>query len=1088
MGEIKKVIKYIVGRAGSGKSKYIVDDIKEKLKQGSQSIYVIVPDQYTYETEKQLIDVLGGLMYVEVLSLKRLLYRVLSAAGGAKEHYVSNQGRAMLILKALQQNEIELSVLKKEIRSDSFYKNMSELIANFKRFCTEPNELISAIEKIDNQMTKDKLLDIASIYTAVNNIIAPYKDSEDIVLDAANRINGAEFLRGSHIYFDGFETTANAMNVIVQALLPVCESVNISFRMDANENSELFSIERGMLNGFRNIAEKMGENEEFVLLPLPDQKLPQRNEELKLIESDYFEYPFKEYEKQPENVKVYIAENTIDEANNIAKTILSLTREKNYKYNQITVIVPDINEQGRIVSRALREHGIEYYMDEKRSIYESPFPEFILKSLSIAKRGINAEDILALFKTGLLVDDETASDLCHYILEKGIDTYKFLYPFEDYRDKDLESIREKIIGAYEEFIEKASKALSYEHVAKSLYQLIEKLDIQKTISDMANEFLEIGESEIASVQAQCYNACISALDDAVLYLKNTEVSIESFIQILKAGFSMVEIGVIPGHGDAVLIGDLKRSMIGEIKALFIMGCQEGILPRVPDSGLLLSDDDVNALKEVGLIAGNDGSYLEAQDNLNLYRAFSKPSERIYISYALKDAGERILRPSSIISRIKELFPKLKEKSFADIKPIDNITAPLPTAIYAISELRDYIDSQTMASETKEAYRQLNNMPINTLIDIGEKALYYDGARNAQNDSVNEKVSASKIETYAKCPFMFLSQYLLNPNIVEPYELTPISQGQYFHKCLEQFTKQYLIDKDLSVYDEEGIKENIKSVIEKTANDESYLLLRENARNEYMIKKAGELAYNTAFYVYKYLKESKFKPFNSELQFKDDSGYRIYEQTLLEGVIDRIDSYEKDGKTYYSIIDYKSSTKEIDFADVYNGLSLQPLLYLSALLDSKLKEGLKAVPAGAFYLKVDDPISLIKDDLSDLKSIIDKKYDMNGVRLKDAEIGDALDPNRDYIPGDNTMYSLTDAAFNNLIEFSNKKAAEIIENIKSGNMDINPIKKKDGSPVCQYCNYRDICGYDEALNDNRQITPHQKDMLLNEIEEVLKDEK
>lgn len=1082
------MIKYILGRAGCGKSKYIVDDIKEKLKQGSQNIYVIVPDQYTYETEKQLIDVLGGLMYVEVLSLKRLLYRVLSAAGGAKEHYVSNQGRAMLILKALQENEIELSVLKKEVRSESFYKNMSELIANFKRFCTEPSDLISAIDKIEDQMTKDKLNDIASIYAAVNSIIAPYKESEDIVLDAANRINGAEFLRGSHVYIDGFETTANAMNVIVEALLPVCASVNISFRMDINENSELFSIERGMLNGFRNIAEKMGENEEIITLPLPTQKIPQRNEELKLIESDYFEYPFKTYEKEPENVQIYIAENTMDEAKFIAKTIIELAREQDYKYNQITVIVPDINEQGRIVSRALREHGIEYYMDEKRSIYESPFPQFILKSLSIAKRGLNAEDILSLLKTGLFFDEETQSDLCHYILEKGIETYKFLYPFEDYRDRDLEHYREKIIGAYEKFIEKTSNALSYEHVAKALYQLIEQLDIQKTISDMANEFSQADENEIASVQVQCFNACISALDDAVLYLKNTEVSIDSFIQILKAGFSMVEIGVIPGHGDAVLVGDLKRSMTGEIKALFIMGCQEGVLPRVPDSGLLLSDDDVNALKEAGLTAGNDGSYLEAQDNLNLYRAFSKPSEKVFVSYALKDAGERILRPSSIISRLKELFPNLKEKSFADNKPIDNITSPLPTAIYSIGGLREYIESEKMAPEIKEAYRQLNNMPIKDLIDIGEKALYYDGARNAQNDSVDEKVSASKIETYAKCPFMFLSQYLLSPNIVEPYELTPISQGEYFHKCLEEFTKQYLINKDLNAYDEEGIKENIKNVIEKTANDESYLMLRENARNEYMIKKAGELAYNTAFYVYKYLKESKFKPSSSELQFKNETGYKLYEQTLLEGVIDRIDSYEKDGKTYYSIIDYKSSTKDIDFAEVYNGLSLQPLLYLSALLDAKLKEGLKAVPAGAFYLKVDDPISLIKDDLSDHKNILDKRYDMNGVRLKDAEIGDALDPKRDYIPGDNTMYSLTDTAFNNLIEFSNKKAGEIIQNIKSGNMDINPIKKKDGSPVCQYCNYRNICGYDETLHDDRPISSHQKDMLLSEIKGAQEDEK
>ena len=290
----------------------------------------------------------------------------------------------------------------------------------------------------------------------------------------------------------------------------------------------------------------------------------------------------------------------------------------------------------------------------------------------------------------------------------------------------------------------------------------------------------------------------------------------------------------------------------------------------------------------------------------------------------------------------------------------------------------------------------------------------------------------------------------------------------------------MLNTDVNSYSDEEIKEHIKGVIEKTANDSVYLPLRENARNEYMLKRAGELAYGTAYSVYTYLKESKFKPSECELEFKGETGLAIGEHTTLQGKIDRVDTYEKDGKSYYSIIDYKSSAKTIDYSEVYNGLSLQPLLYLSALIENKLKEGIDAHAAGAFYLKVDDPIVRANDDLSDINKIFGERYNMSGVRTGESEIADALDPERAYIPGDKTMYTLGEKALNSLLEFSNKKAEEILHNMEQGDFDITPIKKKDGKPVCKFCNYRSVCGYDEVLHTDRPITNHQKDALIKEV--------
>ena len=98
-------VTFLLGRSGSGKTRRLHRCIKEALDKGRR-VVVIVPEQFTFETERQLASELGGLMDIEVYSFSSLAEKTLE---GSYLGFLSRQGRRMAVRKTITEQGSKLS-------------------------------------------------------------------------------------------------------------------------------------------------------------------------------------------------------------------------------------------------------------------------------------------------------------------------------------------------------------------------------------------------------------------------------------------------------------------------------------------------------------------------------------------------------------------------------------------------------------------------------------------------------------------------------------------------------------------------------------------------------------------------------------------------------------------------------------------------------------------------------------------------------------------------------------------------------------------------------------------------------------------
>jgi len=220
---------------------------------------------------------------------------------------------------------------------------------------------------------------------------------------------------------------------------------------------------------------------------------------------------------------------------------------------------------------------------------------------------------------------------------------------------------------------------------------------------------------------------------------------------------------------------------------------------------------------------------------------------------------------------------------------------------------------------------------------------------------------------------------------------------------------------------------------------------------------------------------------------------------LQGRIDRVDILEKDGKAYINIIDYKSSHKDIDLSDAVQGLQLQLLIYMSAIIKNgrKLLETEPEI-GGAYYFCIDDPM-IDGDEHSEetWENEIFRQLSLKGYIVEDSDIICGMDRDipeykkSDIIPvslnkdGSTSKSSktLTVKEFKALLNKTDDVAKNLAEKILEGTIDIMPYRKDAGSKTpCSYCDYKGVCQFDPAVESNnyRRIKKLKKDEILSEI--------
>lgn len=1112
-------IRFVYGRAGSGKSTFCINKIKEKItedKADNKLIY-IVPEQYTFQRETMLLKKVSerGLLRAQVLSFKKMAHMVFEECGGRSKTIMKHSGAVMLIYKVIHSVYNDLQYFNRIADKNGFDQIILETISEFKKYNISAEELNEAKENVDDESLKKKLSDLTLIYDTYNKTINENTiDSDDELTLLAKKLKCCDLFNDSEIWIDEFTTFTPQQIEIIRILADKSREINITLCLDsiAYNNIDEFTDLFNPIKRTESLILKIMKEDNIKYLEPVDLNNNQNgrfksNEELSHLEKYFYTYPYKPYKKDIKNIKIYKANNTYDEVENVSKEIIKLVRDKGYRYKDISVVCRNVDDYQKIVSVIFNDYGIPYFLDMKIDILSNPLVVLVLSSIEIYLKGWSYESVFKYLKSGLTkINVEDIDNVENYVLEKGIKGSKWTselsyygdnIEYGDYLIETMKCFREPLMKFHKSF----NKNSTVKEICTALYDFLIKLDVFNQIDELIKYFEENGLEDKVKEYSQISSIVLDILDQAVQTLGDNKLSIKEFYNILNSGFESQELGVIPVALDQVNIGDVARIKGRDVKALFIVGVNDGILPSSSRDEGILSDLDRETLADLKIKMSSTTKIKVFEEQFIVYSALTLASDYMMISYPMADFEGKALRASIIIPRIKKIFRNLKEDSSIN-EPEDElykITAPNPTFNELILALRRNYDNEEVEEYWSSVYSWFKEKE-----EFKNKAGYIFKATDYSNSCEdisrqilkdlygNDKgrltLSVSRLEKYQNCPFSYFVQYGLKAKDRKIYEFTAPDIGSFMHDIIDSFTKK--VKNDKLVWGDLTSKECgiiVSDLVEKKLSNESESILNSSKRYKYFTDRFKRIITRSVSVISEQMRKGEFEIFKSEFVFGDsESSNQIKldlpsgEEVFLTGKIDRIDKLDIDGKTYIRIIDYKTGKKEFSLNELYYGLQIQLLVYLDAILKNS-EEILKkqSMPGAILYFRVDDPIINTNKQLSeeDTKKLILEKLKMDGLVIKDVDVIKKMDkdiaefsviiPAKLKKDGDFTAQSsvITEEQFNILRDYVNVKMVEICEDMFSGKIRIEPCKTNT-TAYCSYCDYAAICQFDTSIKDNK----------------------
>lgn len=1116
-------IRFIFGRAGTGKSRFCLEQIKKKIDNntGDNKLILIVPEQYTFDTEKKFLDIVTekGFLRGEVLSFKRMAHRVFEECGGRTDIKISDSGRNMLIYKLLRENGDNLQYFNRMSKEQGFSSIVSKSITEFKKYNISSEILGIKEEEIHDEELKKKMNDLKIIYRDFNEVLHKrFIDSDDELTLLSRKLSDCNIYDGAEVWIDEFTTFTPQQLEVIKVLAKRAKTVNITLCSDSlsggrevdytdifdaiknTENAILNMMKEGNISYLEPIDLNKGYSYRFL-----------NSEDLQHLEKHFFTYPFMAYRGKDNNVRLYKANNSYEEIDTIARDILVLVRDKGYRYKDIAVVCRNIDEYEKIATVIFNDYKIPFFLDKKREILDNPLVVLIISSLEILSNNWSYESMFKYLKSGLINIEEKYIDILeNYVLANGIKGYKWtkdLYDKENISEEEnlvleiMEEIRSPLINLHNKIRGKKT----VRDVATSLYEFLNELDVFKTLETWLDEFNELGLQDKIKEYMQVPEIVMDILDQLVEVLGDEVIDIKEFTKILISGFEEKEIGVIPMSLDQVNIGDISRVKGREVKALYLIGVNDGVLPAVSKDEGIINDRERDILKNIGIRLASDTKSRAFEEQFIVYTALTIASEYLMITFPMADFEGKSLRPSIIIPRLKKILPNVVEESeIYNLRDrndkFNKITAPIPTFNELISALRMEFEKEKVDEYWAEAFRWFENdeefrNKANTMFkgltytNLVEKVPREKIRRLYQLENKKLVFNISRIEKYAQCPFSYYVQYGLKAKDRKVYEFSAPDLGSFMHNILDDFTNKIRTEKIAwSDLNKERCRLIVNELVDRKLESDTNSILNSTKKYQYFADRFKRTITKSVMVISEQMRKGKFEVFRNEFQFggfKDGEAIKIdlpsNETVYLVGRVDRIDTLDLDGNTYIKVVDYKSGNKKFNLTEVYYGLQIQLLVYLDALIkNSKYILEKQAMPGAILYFKIDDPIIKSKKPLTEeeIKNNILKELKMSGLLLKDISVVKAMDSDIEsayslIIPaaikkdGNFTATSsvVTEEQFDILRKYVNDKMAELCEEMLSGDIKIVPCKNNN-TPYCDYCDYSSVCQFDTSIENNK----------------------
>ena len=1126
-------IRFIYGRAGIGKSTWCINSIAENIKKDDENkLILIVPEQYTFNTENRILKSIGepALLRTQVLSFKKMAHEVFEECGGRVKEIIKESGRNMLIHKVLNEKIESLEYFRKISREQGFYEIVSDVISEFKKYNVEVDSLRNIEESIQESDLYNKIRELSIIYEAFNEEMNEgYIDGDDELTLLGKKLLENDIYTNSEVWIDEFSTFTPQQLEIIRLLARRCKRVNITLCMDnrdnSNGNQDITDVFNTIKNTENKILKIMKENNISYDKPI-NLNMINVNEgynrfknapELEHIEKYFFTYPFNSFNGKCENVKLYKANNIYDEIERVAKSITALIRSGKYRYKDISVVCRNIDDYEKITSVIFKDYEIPYFLDKKLELLNNPLIILITSAFEILFKDWSYESVFKYLKTGLTgIGNNYIDVLENFVLEYGVKGYKWTVKeiiSESWFNNNEELSEEKIFIS--EIMDEVRRPLlvfhnkikgkhKVSHICKAIYEFLIDIHAFERINEWIEKFDEVGLEDKVKEYSQVEESVIDILDQAVDVMGDKDLDSYDFFKILNSGFNNEEIGVIPVALDQVNIGDVARIKGRDVKALYIVGVNDGILPASKKEEGILSDNDRNILSDIGIELASNTRNKVFEEQFLLYTVLTISSDCLMISYPMADFEGKSLRPSIVISRIKKILPQLVEESdLYDLSSykdkLNKVISPIPTFNELILAMRKNCDEENVEEYWREVYKWYKDSPEyeNKVKNIF-KGLDYSNLKNHVNKNnlrelyANEDgklmFSVSRLEKYAECPFSYFVQYGLKAKNRKIYEFTPPDLGSFVHDILDLFTNRVKKEGILwSELNNERCKEIVSNLIDIRLSEQTNSILNSSKRFKYLSQRFKRVISKSVTVMAEQIGKGEFEVFKTEFDFGNyKTGEAVMlnlqddEKVYLQGRIDRIDTLDLDGQTYIRIIDYKTGAKKFDLNELYYGLQMQLLVYLDAIIkNSKYILEKQVVPGAVLYFKVDDPIIKSKKEMTteEVETEVLEELKLKGLVLKDAKVVKAMDRDIEgyslVIPaafkkdGDfkSTSDVVTEEEFTLLREYVNRKMISLCEDMLCGDIKIEPTKQANRS-YCEYCDFSSICQFDTSIKDNK----------------------
>ena len=1126
-------IRFIYGRAGTGKSKFCINSIEDNLKQDKDNkLILIVPEQYTFVTENKILKYIGekALLRTQVLSFKKMSREVFDECGGRVKEIIKESGKNMLIHKVLNENIDNLDYFKKISREQGFNEIVSEIIKEFKKYNVDIETLHNIDEKIEEPELSQKLKELSVIYEAFNSKMHErYIDGDDELTLLNKKLLECDIYKGAEIWIDEFTTFTPQQMETIRLLAKRCKRVNITLCMENREfdkdNQDITDVFNSIKNTENKILKMMKENNIAYDKPIDlNRAEPYRfknSKELAHIEKYFFTYPFNEYKKKCSRISLYKANNIYDEVDRVAKSIVSLVRDKKYRYRDISVVCRNIEDYEKITSVIFKEYNIPYFLDKKIQLLSNPLIILIISAFEILLKNWSYESVFKYLKTGLIgIDRADIDKLENFVLEYGVKGYKWTgkeiisEEWFNGSNEELSTEKVEISELMEEvraplltFHKKISKNTKVIDICKAIYEFLIDIDVLKRINDWIDKFEELGLEDKVREYSQVEEFVVNILDQAVDVMGDEVIDPYEFFKILNSGFTNEEIGVIPAALDQVNIGDVARIKGKEVKVLYIVGINDGVFPASKKDEGILSDRDRGILSEAGIELAATTRSKVFEEQFLIYTALTMSSDYLILSYPMADFEGKSLRPSIVISRMKKIFPYLQEQSdIYDLSvkrdKLNRIIAPIPAFNELILALRRDFDKEDIEEYWPEVYNWFKDNSIYedkvqnifkglNYSNIGDTVAKKKLRKLYQDDMGKLVFSVSRLEKYAECPFSYFIQYGLKAKNRKVYEFTPPDLGSFVHDVLDSFTIKVKEEGVLwSELNNNKCRQIVDELIDKKLKEETNSILNSSKRFKYLSKRFKRVITKSVSVIAEQIGKGEFEVFKTEFNFGNrNTGEAVAlelkdnEKIYLQGRIDRIDTLDLDGHTYVRVVDYKTGAKKFDLNELYYGLQMQLLVYLDALIkNSKYILEKQVRPGAVLYFKIDDPIIKSKKEMTteEVEREVLENLKMKGLVLKDARVVRAMDKDIDgyslVIPaafkkdGDFKANSsvVTEEEFDLLREYVNDKMISLCEDMLSGEIKIEPVKHSNRTQ-CEYCDFSSICQFDTGIKDNKYKT-------------------